>query len=250
MPDPVGDLFLNGIASDISRQGYTNGVQGDASYVLTPAHTLRMGFTVSAEQTWVDNTSLGRGGRRLRWRTAFCHHRRRRQARLARRRLCAGRVENHRQADDELRRALRSAVALYRCQPAQPARKLHLQAVRVHDVPRRLCALFHAAGSGRGGAGQYRAVQRHDRPAGERRHQSGAAGAVALFRCRRRSNPAAQVLLGLGERLPHARARARRLLQDRNRPDRQRHFRPGSGAQRLQLRPWRRPRHRVQRQIP
>ncbi len=57
MPDPVGDLLLNGIASDISRQAYTNGVQGDASYVINPAHTLRMGFTVSAEQSWVDNTS-------------------------------------------------------------------------------------------------------------------------------------------------------------------------------------------------
>jgi outer membrane receptor protein involved in Fe transport len=58
IPDPVGDLFINGIASDISRQGYTNGVQGDASYEVNPAHTVRMGFTVSGEQTWVDNTSL------------------------------------------------------------------------------------------------------------------------------------------------------------------------------------------------
>jgi outer membrane receptor protein involved in Fe transport len=58
MPDPTGDLLLNGIASDISRQAYTNGIQGDASYILTPAHTLRMGFTVSGEQTCVDNTSL------------------------------------------------------------------------------------------------------------------------------------------------------------------------------------------------
>jgi opacity protein-like surface antigen/outer membrane receptor protein involved in Fe transport len=57
-PDPVGDLLINGIASDISRQSYTNGIQGDASYLITPAHTLRAGFTVSAEQTWVDNTSL------------------------------------------------------------------------------------------------------------------------------------------------------------------------------------------------
>ncbi len=56
-PDPTGDLLLNGIASDISRQAYTNGIQGDASYVLTPAHTLRAGFTVSGEQSWVDNTS-------------------------------------------------------------------------------------------------------------------------------------------------------------------------------------------------
>ena len=57
-PDPVGDLLLNGIASDISRQSYTNGIQGDGSYVINAAHTLRAGFTVSAEQTWVDNTSL------------------------------------------------------------------------------------------------------------------------------------------------------------------------------------------------
>ncbi len=62
MPDPVGDLLLNGIASDISRQAYTNGVQGDASYALTPAHTLRMGFTVSAEKSWVDNTSWVEAG--------------------------------------------------------------------------------------------------------------------------------------------------------------------------------------------
>jgi len=57
-PDPVGDLLLNGIASDISRQSYANGVQGDASYLINPAHTVRVGFSVSAEQSWVDNTSL------------------------------------------------------------------------------------------------------------------------------------------------------------------------------------------------
>jgi len=57
IPDPVGDLFLNGIASDISRQSYTNGFQGDASYAINPAHTLRAGFFVSAEQIWVDNAS-------------------------------------------------------------------------------------------------------------------------------------------------------------------------------------------------
>ena len=47
----------NGIASDVSRQSYTNGIQGDASYVINAAHTLRAGFTVSAEQAWVDNSS-------------------------------------------------------------------------------------------------------------------------------------------------------------------------------------------------
>ena len=57
-PDPIGDLLINGIASDISRESYTNGVQGDGSYELNPAHTLRAGFTVSGEQTAVGNTSL------------------------------------------------------------------------------------------------------------------------------------------------------------------------------------------------
>jgi outer membrane receptor protein involved in Fe transport len=61
-PDPVGDLLLNGIASDIGRQSYTNGVQGDASYIVNPEHTVRMGFTVSGEQTNVDNTSLVEAG--------------------------------------------------------------------------------------------------------------------------------------------------------------------------------------------
>ena len=31
-PDPIGDLLFNGIASDVTRQSYTNGIQGDASY--------------------------------------------------------------------------------------------------------------------------------------------------------------------------------------------------------------------------
>jgi len=58
VPDPTGDLLINGIASDITRTSFTNGVQGDASYVISPAHTLRAGFTVSGEQTSVGNTSV------------------------------------------------------------------------------------------------------------------------------------------------------------------------------------------------
>ena len=61
-PDQIGDLLINGIASDISRQSYSNGIQGDASYLITPAHTVRAGFTVSAEDTWVDNSSLVENG--------------------------------------------------------------------------------------------------------------------------------------------------------------------------------------------
>ena len=58
MPDQVGDLLINGIASDITRESYSNGIQGDASYVINDAHTLRTGFTVSGEQSAVGNQSL------------------------------------------------------------------------------------------------------------------------------------------------------------------------------------------------
>ncbi len=57
-PDPVGDLLINGVASDILRTSYTNGLQADGSYQITPAHTIRTGFTVSGEQTFVGNSSL------------------------------------------------------------------------------------------------------------------------------------------------------------------------------------------------
>jgi outer membrane receptor protein involved in Fe transport len=57
-PDPLGDLLLNGIASDIVRRSYTNGIQGDAAYQINPANTIRTGFTVSGEQAFVGNSSL------------------------------------------------------------------------------------------------------------------------------------------------------------------------------------------------
>ena len=57
-PDPVGDLLLNGIASEITRRSYTNGVQGDGSYMVDAANTLRAGFTVSGERAFVANSSI------------------------------------------------------------------------------------------------------------------------------------------------------------------------------------------------
>ena len=56
LPDPIGDLLLNGIASDITRNSYTNGLQGDAAYQLNSSHTIRTGFTVSGEQVFTCNT--------------------------------------------------------------------------------------------------------------------------------------------------------------------------------------------------
>jgi outer membrane receptor protein involved in Fe transport len=54
-PDELGDLVFNGVASNVQRQSFANGVQGDGSYRLDPAHTLRAGFFLSAEQTDVRN---------------------------------------------------------------------------------------------------------------------------------------------------------------------------------------------------
>jgi len=57
-PDPLGDLVFNGVASDVYRQSFVNGIQEDTSYRLGFAHTLKFGFSVSAEQSVVNNASL------------------------------------------------------------------------------------------------------------------------------------------------------------------------------------------------
>ena len=44
-PDPVGDLYFNGVSSDVKRTLYSGGVQGDGSYKVGDSHTLRAGFS-------------------------------------------------------------------------------------------------------------------------------------------------------------------------------------------------------------
>jgi outer membrane receptor protein involved in Fe transport len=56
-PDTVGDLVFNGVASDVYRQSVTNGIAEDTSYRLGYAHTLRFGFSASAEAVRVNNIS-------------------------------------------------------------------------------------------------------------------------------------------------------------------------------------------------
>ncbi len=55
VPDPVGDLFFNNIASDVYRSSFLNGISGDAAYKLNDAHTLRGGFFAQGEQTQIKN---------------------------------------------------------------------------------------------------------------------------------------------------------------------------------------------------
>jgi outer membrane receptor protein involved in Fe transport len=55
VPDQLGDLVFNGVASTVFRGAFNNGVQTDAAYHLNDAHTIRTGFTTNAEITNVTN---------------------------------------------------------------------------------------------------------------------------------------------------------------------------------------------------
>ena len=253
MPDPVGDLLLNGIASDISRSSYTNGLQGDASYVdqrrpircapASPSAAKKTGSTIrpgSSRASICDRQPT----------TAPPNdHRRRREARLARRRLCPGRVEDHRQADDQ--RGLRFDQMWQYVDANQLSPRLSFTykpfeyttfhagyaryftpPVLVEAAPSNIALFNDTTGAPISGG-----------------TESGAAGALALFRRRRRSDHSVRLPHVALERLPDARSRPRRLLQARHRPDRQWQFRPGAGAERLQLCPRHCRGHRVLRQI-
>jgi hypothetical protein len=56
-PDPVGDLYFNGVASDVARKLYSGGVEEDASYSIGDSHTLRAGFSVLDESVDSDSTT-------------------------------------------------------------------------------------------------------------------------------------------------------------------------------------------------
>ena len=92
VPDEVGDLVFNGVSSDIYRSSFVNGLQGDGAYRVGGGHTLRAGFTASGEKTYTVNSSiiepLDANGNPID--APFGVERSEFQARLARRRLCAG----------------------------------------------------------------------------------------------------------------------------------------------------------------
>lgn len=65
-PDPMGDLLYNGFAPWAVRQGVAAGIQGDASWKISEAQTLREGYLVQREQvgsaTWANALPLVAGG--------------------------------------------------------------------------------------------------------------------------------------------------------------------------------------------
>jgi outer membrane receptor protein involved in Fe transport len=57
VPDVLGDLAFNDVASHVVRKSLLGGLQFDAADRLSAAHVLRAGLDFSAEQTWVDDLS-------------------------------------------------------------------------------------------------------------------------------------------------------------------------------------------------
>jgi hypothetical protein len=57
VPDVVGNLFFNGVASNVYRSSFMNGVQADGAYKINDVHTVRAGFNSSAEQGIVRTVS-------------------------------------------------------------------------------------------------------------------------------------------------------------------------------------------------
>jgi hypothetical protein len=55
--DPIGDLVFNGVASNVFRSDFANGVATDAAYRLNDAHTLRGGFLLRTDLSNVVNTN-------------------------------------------------------------------------------------------------------------------------------------------------------------------------------------------------
>ena len=57
VPDPVGDLVFNGVASDVTRTSLVNGLQGDNAYRVDARQTIRFGFTGDVENAQAINNS-------------------------------------------------------------------------------------------------------------------------------------------------------------------------------------------------
>ena len=121
VPDIIGDLEFNDVASDVTRESVLNGIQGDASYLVNDRHTLRVrlrgerGTDQHQQHLHRPARLAGRGHR-----PAVHHHRQQLPARLEHRHLHSGRMEADQSAHAECRPALRSIVPICRRQPAQP----------------------------------------------------------------------------------------------------------------------------------
>ena len=57
IPDSVGDLYFNGVASDVDRRLYSAGLEGDASFAPDARHTVRAGAILLDESVSANSTT-------------------------------------------------------------------------------------------------------------------------------------------------------------------------------------------------
>ena len=119
----------NGVASNVFRSSFLNGVHGRRGYRVNSHHTLRFGFTGSGENATANNDStvfpVDADGNvngapfvapaQLDYKTGWLFGA-----------YSPGRMAHHRQADRSTRAALRSDVRLCRREPVQPTDKRDL----------------------------------------------------------------------------------------------------------------------------
>ena len=114
VPDTIGDLVFNGIASDVYRQGFANGLQGDGAYQAQRRKYFAGGFH-GHRRKHANQQYLNSAAARLRWQSGRCpvsDHGQQFEARVGCRRLRPGRMEGHQPTDGEFRSALRPDVAI------------------------------------------------------------------------------------------------------------------------------------------
>ncbi|MGO8919358.1 MAG: TonB-dependent receptor [Stellaceae bacterium] len=56
-PDALGDIAFNGIAQEVMRTSFANGLQADGSYKLSADHTLRAGLLLTGEKVQADTNN-------------------------------------------------------------------------------------------------------------------------------------------------------------------------------------------------
>ena len=186
-PDTLGDIVFNGIASNVFRGAFVNGVQGDAAYRLNELHTLRAGFISSGETTNVNSTNgvLGMDPdtgatsanpftiidpvSKVGWIAGFY-------------------LQDEWKLTDQL--TLNYGFRFDQMWQFVNTNQLSPRVNMIYTPwdgsqdPRRLRPLFHAAGAGARRPDQHLGVRQHDQSARCAAEQSGIAGAIARVRRR------------------------------------------------------------------
>ena len=164
IPDPIGDIIFNGVASEVFRSDFANGVTGDIAYRLNEAHTLRAGLLLRTDKTQVTNTDtlepLDAAGNPIDAPFTVVDPSS----------LVGYTAGLYLQDEWRLTNSLTLNAgirfdqywAIYHRISVQPARQPHLEAVREHHLPHRLRPHLHAARAGARRADQSGSVPEHD----------------------------------------------------------------------------------------